>query len=124
LTKEQTQEKFYYKKEINIENNETKESLKQKVQQLEAKYYPHIIKQFIKKKLALISVSNKEGILEAAKKLINLNYKIISTGGTANLLKQNNIEVTTIQSITNQPELMNGRVKTLHPKNSRWNISR
>ncbi len=68
-------------------------------------------------KTALISVSNKEGIVELCKILTNLyNIKIISTGGTYALLKQNGIEAIEISEYTNSPEMMDGRVKTLHPK--------
>jgi len=66
-------------------------------------------------KKALISVSNKEGIVEFAKKLQELDVEIISTGGTANLLIENNIHVTKVSDVTNFPEIMDGRVKTLHP---------
>ncbi len=68
-------------------------------------------------KLALISVSNKIGIVEFAKALIdNHNYKILSTGGTAKLLRDNAISVTDVSEHTGSPEIMEGRVKTLHPK--------
>ena len=67
-------------------------------------------------KTVLISVSNKEGIVEFAKGLHSLGIKILSTGGTAKLLKKNKIPLTLISEYTNSPEMMNGRVKTLHPK--------
>ncbi|MEK6869644.1 MAG: bifunctional phosphoribosylaminoimidazolecarboxamide formyltransferase/IMP cyclohydrolase, partial [Nanoarchaeota archaeon] len=67
-------------------------------------------------KTALISVSNKEGIVEFAKGLQKLGIRIISTGGTAKLLEKNNIPSTLTSDYTNSPEMMNGRVKTLHPK--------
>ncbi|MFN3301974.1 MAG: bifunctional phosphoribosylaminoimidazolecarboxamide formyltransferase/IMP cyclohydrolase, partial [Patescibacteria group bacterium] len=66
-------------------------------------------------KYALISVYDKENIVEFAKNLENLGYGIISTSKTANLLKENNINVKEISEITNFPEILNGRVKTLHP---------
>ncbi|MFC1769177.1 bifunctional phosphoribosylaminoimidazolecarboxamide formyltransferase/IMP cyclohydrolase, partial [Nanoarchaeota archaeon] len=65
---------------------------------------------------ALISVYNKEGVVEFAKKLRDLKIEIISSGGTARLLKKNDIEVTEISEYTKSPEMMSGRVKTLHPK--------
>lgn len=68
------------------------------------------------KKLALISVSDKSNILDFANELINLNYDIIATGNTAKLLKENNIHVTEISTLTGFPEVFDGRVKTLHPK--------
>ncbi len=67
-------------------------------------------------KTALISVSNKEGIVEFAKGLNKLGYGILSTGGTAKLLKKNKIKVTEISEYTGQKEMLDGRVKTLHPK--------
>lgn len=65
---------------------------------------------------ALISVSNKEGIVDFAKELSDLGVKIISTGGTAELLKKNGIQVNYVSEITGFPEILGGRVKTLHPK--------
>jgi len=70
----------------------------------------------VKIKTALVSVSDKEGIVEFAKKLSSMGVKIISTGGTAKKLSQAGIEVNGIESVTGFPEMMNGRVKTLHPK--------
>ncbi len=65
---------------------------------------------------ALISVSNKVGIVEFAKKLHKLNIEIISTGGSAKLLQDNKIPVVEISNYTGFQEMMDGRVKTLHPK--------
>ena len=68
-------------------------------------------------KLALISVSDKTGVLEFAKELVHHhNYTILSTGGTAKLLSSNGIPVTEVSDYTGFPEMMDGRVKTLHPK--------
>ncbi len=67
-------------------------------------------------KRALISVSDKTGILEFAKHLREFGVEIISTGGTARNLRTSGIEVTEVADITNFPEMMDGRVKTLHPK--------
>ena len=66
-------------------------------------------------KRALISVSNKEGIVEFAKALKEFGVEIISTGGTGRILKDNDIDVIDIDQVTNFPEMMDGRVKTLHP---------
>ncbi len=68
------------------------------------------------KKRALISVSNKEGIVDFAKKLQELGYEIISSSGTAKVLRENGIDVIEVSEITGFPEIMGGRVKTLHPK--------
>lgn len=67
-------------------------------------------------KRALISVSNKEGIIAFAKGITKLGYEIISTGGTAKTLSAEGIAVTEIESVTGFPEMMDGRLKTLHPK--------
>lgn len=66
-------------------------------------------------KRALISVSDKSGIVELAKELIALNIEIISTGGTLRTLQENGVEATGISDVTGFPEIMDGRVKTLHP---------
>ena len=67
-------------------------------------------------KRALISVSDKTGIAEFAKELKTLGVEIISTGGTAKALREDGIDVTDVADITGFPEMMDGRVKTLHPK--------
>ncbi len=67
-------------------------------------------------KRALISVSDKSGILELANALIKLNIEILSTGGTAKLFRDNHIAVTEVGDYTGFPEMLDGRVKTLHPK--------
>lgn len=67
-------------------------------------------------KRALVSVFEKTNIVEFCRELSNLGVEIISSGGTAKLLKENNISVKEISSITRFPEMMDGRVKTLHPK--------
>ena len=65
---------------------------------------------------ALISVSDKRGIEEFAKDLMALGVHILSTGGTYKLLRQNGVEAEEISTYTQFPEMMDGRVKTLHPK--------
>jgi len=66
-------------------------------------------------KRVLISVFNKTGIVEFAKSLKQLNIEIISTGGTAKLLSENGIPCLQVAEITGAPEMLDGRVKTLHP---------
>ncbi len=66
-------------------------------------------------KRALISVSDKTGIVDFAKVLSKLGVEIISTGGTAKVLTENGIQVIPIDDVTGFPEMMDGRVKTLHP---------
>jgi len=69
------------------------------------------------KKRALVSVSNKDGLIDFINKLSkDFNYEIISTGGTRNYLKDAGIKTKKITDITEFPEILNGRVKTLHPK--------
>jgi len=67
-------------------------------------------------KRALLSVSDKTGIVELAQFLIDKEVTLLSTGGTAKLLKENGIPVTEVADYTGFPEMMDGRVKTLHPK--------
>lgn len=67
-------------------------------------------------KRALLSVSDKTGIVELAKVLSEKGVKILSTGGTAKLLTENGIKNTEVSDYTGFPEMMDGRVKTLHPK--------
>lgn len=70
----------------------------------------------VKIERALISVSNKDGVEKIAKFLADNGVEILSTGGTAKLLKEKGIAVTSVDSYTGHPEVMNGRVKSLHPK--------
>ena len=65
---------------------------------------------------ALISVSDKTGIVDFARQLSEMQVEILSTGGTAKLLTENNIPVLEVSEYTGFPEMMDGRVKTLHPK--------
>ena len=66
-------------------------------------------------KRALISVSNKDGILDFAKELVALGYEILSTGGTKKMLQDNDVPVTAVDEVTKFPEILDGRVKTLNP---------
>lgn len=65
---------------------------------------------------ALISVSDKTGVVEFAKGLVALGWKILSTSGTMKLLKESGVPVTSVIDVTGFPEICDGRVKTLHPK--------
>lgn len=65
---------------------------------------------------ALLSVSDKTGIVDFAKALVSRGVKILSTGGTAKLLKEEGLKVTEVAEYTGSPEILDGRVKTLHPK--------
>lgn len=65
---------------------------------------------------ALLSVSDKSGLADLAQGLFDLGIEIISTGGTASFLQGKSIPVTNVSDVTGFPEMMDGRVKTLHPK--------
>jgi phosphoribosylaminoimidazolecarboxamide formyltransferase / IMP cyclohydrolase len=67
-------------------------------------------------KRALISVSDKTGIVEFAKQLAGFDIEILSTGGTAKLLAEQGVPVTEVSDYTGYPEMLDGRVKTLHPR--------
>ena len=66
-------------------------------------------------KRALISVSDKNGIVDFAKELVSMGVELISTGGTYKLLKDNGLNVKEVSEVTGHPEMLDGRVKTLHP---------
>lgn len=65
---------------------------------------------------AIISLSDKSGIQEFAKELQAFNVEILSTGGTAKVLRESGLKITDISEYTGFPEMLDGRVKTLHPK--------
>ena len=65
---------------------------------------------------AILSVTDKTGLVEFARKLSALHVELISTGGTAKLLRDSGIAVKDISELTGFPEMLDGRVKTLHPK--------
>ena len=65
---------------------------------------------------ALLSVSNKEGIIPLADALIEQGYQLLSSGGTAKVLMEEGVPVTKVSEYTGSPEILSGRVKTLHPK--------
>ena len=64
---------------------------------------------------ALISVSDKTGLADFAKELVSFGVDIISTGGTANLLRNSGVNIRDVSDLTGFPEMLGGRVKTLHP---------
>src|SRR5471030_1048773 len=65
---------------------------------------------------ALLSVSDKTGLVEFSKALSGYGVDLVSTGGTAKALKDAGLKVTDVSELTGSPEMMDGRVKTLHPK--------
>ncbi len=64
---------------------------------------------------AILSVYNKAGLVDFAKSLANLGWTLLASGGTAKLLRENGIAVTEVADYTESPEILGGRVKTLHP---------
>ncbi len=70
----------------------------------------------VKIERALLSVSDKEGVVEFARELASLGVELISTGGTARLLADNGLDVVEVSEVTGFPEMLDGRVKTLHPR--------
>ncbi len=66
-------------------------------------------------KRALISVSDKSGLLDLAQALVVRDVQLLSTGGSAKAMRDVGLEVTDVESVTGFPEMMDGRVKTLHP---------
>ena len=69
----------------------------------------------MKNKRALISVSDKRGVVQFARELLEMGWEIISTGGTARALREADLEVKDISELTGFPEILEGRLKTLHP---------
>src|SRR5512143_2939075 len=65
---------------------------------------------------AILSVTDKTGLAECAKQLAGLGVELISTGGTARLLRDSGVPVKDISELTGFPEMLDGRVKTLHPR--------
>jgi phosphoribosylaminoimidazolecarboxamide formyltransferase/IMP cyclohydrolase len=63
----------------------------------------------------LISVSDKRGIVPFAQGLVDLGWELISTGGTYAALRQSGVPVTAVEAVTGFPEILDGRLKTLHP---------
>ena len=67
-------------------------------------------------KRAVISVSDKKGVVEFAKELSSMGVEILSTGGTAKTMREAGVRVKDVSEHTGFPEMLDGRVKTLHPK--------
>ena len=65
---------------------------------------------------ALVSVHDKSGLVDLGRALVDLGVEIVSTGGTARLLRDSGVTVREVSEVTGFPEMMDGRVKTLHPK--------
>lgn len=107
---------------ITLDEDETRESLEKKIHAVEHSLYPRVLQEVLKRRRskmrrrALISVSNKDGLVEFAQQLVTSGFELISTGGTAQLLRETGLPVREVNEITGFPEILEGRVKTLHPK--------
>ena len=107
---------------IALAEDETRASLEKKIHAVEHRLYPRVLQEILEnrrskmRRRALISVSNKEGLVEFAQQLVNSGFELISTGGTAQLLRDTGLPVQEVNEITGFPEILDGRVKTLHPK--------
>ncbi|MCX5783264.1 MAG: phosphoribosylglycinamide formyltransferase, partial [Elusimicrobia bacterium] len=119
---------------VPVFNGDTAHTLAERVLEQEHIAYPQAVKFFCEGRVkisgekitimpqntskavrALISVSDKTGILEFAKELASLGIEIVSTSGTAKHLAENNVPVRMLENLTGHPEILGGRVKTLHP---------
>ncbi len=119
-------------KNVEISKNDDIKTIENKIHMLEYFYYPFVINMILEgiiklennkititdkpptSKHALISVSDKEGIVEVAKKLNEKGYLIISTGGTYKLLEENGVKVASVDAVSGFSEILDGRVKTLN----------
>lgn len=102
-------------RKVKVMPNDTPEELQKRVLREEHILLSEVINKISTKKRALISVYDKKNIVDFAKFLVEHNYEIISTGGTYKHLKNNNIPVKEVAEITQAKEMLDGRVKTLHP---------
>src|SRR5699024_162135 len=102
---------------------DTADTSKQRIQRVQPSLYPDVINPLILTKRglfsmkihALISVSNKVNIESFAKGLVEQDYEIISTGGTLTAIQDAGIPARAVETVTDFPEILDGRVKTLHP---------
>lgn len=97
---------------------DTLDILTTRIHKVEHAFYPEVVKKNNRgtnMKRALISVSDKTGVVEFAQSLVELGFEIISTGGTKKALEDSAVPVIGIEEVTNFPEMLDGRVKTLHP---------
>ncbi len=127
--------KIILQEAIPVFDSDDVKSLSERVREVEHRLYPKAVRLFCEgriellktgarirpaedsgpKKRALISVSDKRGIVAFAQGLVSLGFEIVSSSGTAEVLKNNGIPVVTVEEVTGFPEIFSGRVKTLHP---------
>lgn len=105
-----------------INPEDTVETLEERIHRVEHLIFPQVIREYLlgkeshlKIKRALLSVFDKKGIVELAQILLEKGYQILATGGTFSHLKENGIDASPVESITGFTELLESRVKTLHP---------
>ncbi|MBX5436379.1 MAG: bifunctional phosphoribosylaminoimidazolecarboxamide formyltransferase/IMP cyclohydrolase [Alicyclobacillaceae bacterium] len=121
---------------VAIDPGMTEEELLERIHAVEHELYPRVIRQLLSRpgqacgvaqtqmeteaskvgKWALVSVFDKEGVAELCQELVKLGYGILSTGGTARHLAEAGVPVTPVEEYTGFPEMLDGRVKTLHPR--------
>jgi phosphoribosylaminoimidazolecarboxamide formyltransferase/IMP cyclohydrolase len=108
---------------VEIEEDDTLETLEEKIHRVEHQLYIEVIKELLglkgevlKRRYALLTVSDKRNLEEFAKDLIKIGYRIIATGGTGALLKKAGVPFTSLERITGFKEILKGKVKTLHPR--------
>ena len=93
------------------------ETLKERVQAVEHRLLPRVVRELISLiRRALISVYDKQGLEPFARGLAELDVELVASGGTATFLQKVGIPVTPVEDLTEVPELLGGRVKTLHPR--------
>ncbi len=105
-----------------VDPEDTLETLEEKIHRVEHQLYPRVIQQILLDEAsrpvprrALLSVSDRTGLVELAKRLLDLGYTLIATDGTHRYLTENGIASIPTQTLTGFPQILEGRVKTLHP---------
>jgi phosphoribosylaminoimidazolecarboxamide formyltransferase/IMP cyclohydrolase len=100
-------------------------ALHERIRTIEHRLLPAVVARLVAKRLgreaptprrALLSVSDKSGLVELGRGLVGLGFELVSTGGTARALREAGLPVTDVAAVTGFPEMLDGRVKTLHPR--------
>ena len=93
---------------------EPRETLVERIHAVEHRLLPEVVREPVPR--ALISVYDKTGVDEFARGLAELGWELVSSGGTAAFLEEQGLDVTRVEDVTEAPEMLGGRVKTLHPR--------
>ncbi|MGH9023413.1 MAG: bifunctional phosphoribosylaminoimidazolecarboxamide formyltransferase/IMP cyclohydrolase, partial [Acidimicrobiia bacterium] len=126
---------------VPVADDDTEETLHERIKVVERRLYPQVLRQLVatfaegsptspstltgpvhapaertEVRRALISVSDKDGLIELAEGLVDLGVELIASGGTARSLLAEGVPVVAVESVTAAPEMLDGRVKTLHPR--------